>query len=330
MEQQDRSRWNREAINEGVALVHRALGSQRFGRYTLQAAIAAVHAEATDAAETDWREIVAIFDALVQLQPSPVVSLNRAVAIAMRDGPQAGLLEIDAAMQHGELAKYHLAHAARADMLRRLNRTDEARAAYGKALELTQQEPERRFLQGRINALKYFLDAVDFPSSQRLSGRRTKRSVPSTSGATQPGETAAHVPHEESMKYLCFGYYDKDAFDGWTDVERDRMFDTCFAYDDHLRVNGHYLGGEALQPSDTALTLSRKNGTVAITDGPFTETKEQLGGVLILEARDMNHAVQLMSQHPALTYGNSFEIRPVGDMTAIVNASEQRRAQTAQ
>ena len=132
------------------------------------------------------------------------------------------------------------------------------------------------------------------------------------------------------MKYLCFGYYNKDAFDGWTDDERNRMFDTCFTYDDHLRANGHYLGGEALQPSDTALTLSRKHGTVAVTDGPFTETKEQLGGVLILEARDMNHAVQLMSQHPALTYGNSFEIRPVGDMTAIVNASEQRRAHSAQ
>ena len=154
LEQQDRSRWNREAIHEGVALVHRALASRRFGRYTLQAAIAAVHAEATEAAETDWQEIVAIYDALVQLQPSPVVSLNRAVAVAMRDGPQAGLVEIDAAMQHGELAKYHLAHAARADMLRRLNRTDEARAAYGRALGLTQQEPERQFLQGRINELK--------------------------------------------------------------------------------------------------------------------------------------------------------------------------------
>ena len=131
------------------------------------------------------------------------------------------------------------------------------------------------------------------------------------------------------MKYLCFGYYNKDAFDGWTDEERNAMFDTCFAYDDHLRANGHYAGGEALQPSETALTLSRRNGNVMVTDGPYAETKEQLGGVLILEARDMNHAVQLMSQHPALTYGNSFEIRPVGDKTEIVKASEQRRANPA-
>lgn len=129
------------------------------------------------------------------------------------------------------------------------------------------------------------------------------------------------------MKYICLGYYDKDKFDSMPEGERNAMFDTCFEYDDRLRANGHWAGGEALQPAETAKTLSWKKGKVAITDGPFAETKEQLGGILILEARDMDEAVQLMAQHPAQTFGNIFEIRPVGDMTEIVKASEQRRAQ---
>ena len=127
------------------------------------------------------------------------------------------------------------------------------------------------------------------------------------------------------MKYLCFGYYDKDKFEGMTESERNAMFDTCFEYDDHLRANGHWTGGEALQPAETALTLSWKNGKVATTDGPYAETKEQLGGILVLEARDMNHAVQLMGQHPALKYGNIFEVRPAADMSEIEKASAQRR-----
>lgn len=133
------------------------------------------------------------------------------------------------------------------------------------------------------------------------------------------------VYEEKTVKYLCFGYYDKSKFDGMTESERNAMFDTCFEYDDHLRANGHWAGGEALQPAETALTLSQKNGKVITTDGPYAETKEQLGGILMLEARDMNHAVQLIGQHPALTYGNIFEIRPVADISEIVKASEQRR-----
>ncbi|HSY69108.1 MAG TPA: YciI family protein [Edaphobacter sp.] len=127
------------------------------------------------------------------------------------------------------------------------------------------------------------------------------------------------------MKYVCLGYYDKDKFDGMAEGERNAMFDKCFEYDDHLRANGQWAGGEALQSQETALTLYWKNGKVATTDGPYTETKEQLGGILVLEARDMNHAVQLMAQHPAMTYGNIFEIRPAGDMNEIMKASEQRR-----
>src|ERR1700719_4673683 len=154
LENQDRSLWNREQIAEGVALLEKALKSRRFGSYTLQAAIAAGHAEAESVALTEWRQIVALYDQLVRIQPSPVVQLNRAVAIAMRDGPEAGLAHIDAALEHSELANYYLAHSARADMCRRLGRTAEARASYEKALALTQQEPERQFLQERIRQLK--------------------------------------------------------------------------------------------------------------------------------------------------------------------------------
>jgi len=123
------------------------------------------------------------------------------------------------------------------------------------------------------------------------------------------------------------GYYDKGKFDAMTETERNAMFDSCFDYDDHLRANGHWSGGEALQPVETARTVRWKNGKVAITDGPYTETKEQIGGILVLEARDMNHAVQLVGQHPALTFGSIFDIRPVGDMSEIIKASEQRRRQ---
>src|ERR1700720_3020133 len=146
LENQDRSLWNREQIAEGLALLEKALKSSRFGSYTLQAAIAAVHAVAESVAATDWRQIVALYDRLLRIQPSPVVRLNRAVAIAMRDGPEAGLTHIDAVLEHRELANYYLAHAARADMYRRLGRPAEARSAYEKALALTQQEPERQFL----------------------------------------------------------------------------------------------------------------------------------------------------------------------------------------
>jgi RNA polymerase sigma-70 factor (ECF subfamily) len=154
LENQDRSLWDREQIAEGVALLEKALKTHRFGSYTLQAAIAAVHAEAESVAATDWRQIVALYDRLLRIQPSPVVQLNRAVAIAMRDGPEAGLTHIDALLEHGELANYYLAHSARADLYRRLGRTAEARSSYEKALALTQQEPERQFLQERIRQLK--------------------------------------------------------------------------------------------------------------------------------------------------------------------------------
>jgi len=153
LENQDRSLWNRDYIIEGSALVERALSSRQFGPYTLQAAIAAVHAAAPSAAATDWTQIVALYDVLVRADPSPVVELNRAVAVAMRDGPAAGLSLIDAILARGDLGNYHLAHAARADLCRRLGRTAEARASYERALSLAQQEPERRFLERRLAEL---------------------------------------------------------------------------------------------------------------------------------------------------------------------------------
>jgi RNA polymerase sigma-70 factor (ECF subfamily) len=150
LEDQDRSLWNRDQIAEGKALVERALSSRRLDSYTLQAAIVAVHAEAPNAAATDWAEISRLYGGLLRVAPSPVVELNRAVAVAMRDGPDAGLTLIDAILARGDLIDYHLAHAARADLCRRLGRTGEARASYEMALSLARQEPERRFLERRL------------------------------------------------------------------------------------------------------------------------------------------------------------------------------------
>ncbi len=153
LDAQDRSRWDQAQIAEGLALVERALSSRRIGPYTLQAAIAAVHAQAPAAAATDWSQIVGLYDVLVRADPSPVVELNRAAAVAMRDGPLAGLALIDAILARGDLADYHLAHSARADLCRRLGRTAEAREAYERALGLARQEPERRFLERRLREL---------------------------------------------------------------------------------------------------------------------------------------------------------------------------------
>ncbi len=153
LEEQDRSLWNREQIAEGTGLVEQALSSGRFGPYTLQAAIAGVHAGAVDAGATDWAQIVALYGLLVQAEPSPVVELNRAVAMAMRDGPAVGLSLIDAILARGDLADYHLAHSVRAELCRRLGRTDEARASFRRALELARQAPERRFLERRLAEL---------------------------------------------------------------------------------------------------------------------------------------------------------------------------------
>mgnify|MGYP003339822748 FL=1 len=154
LDRQDRSRWDRHLIREGLALVERALTSRRFGPYTLQAAIAAVHAEAPNGAATDWAQIVALYDLLARAAPSPIVDLNRAVAVAMRDGPAAGLVLVDAILARGELTDYHLLHATRADLCRRLGDKPNARSSYERALALTKQEPERRFLEQRLAELE--------------------------------------------------------------------------------------------------------------------------------------------------------------------------------
>ena len=153
LDDQDRARWSRELIAEGTALVERALASRRIGPYTLQAAISAVHAEAPTAAATDWAQIVGLYEVLLRADPSPVIELNRAVAVAMRDGPAAGLALIDALLARGALADYHLAHSARAELCRRLGRAADARASYLRALELARQEPQRRFLERRLSEL---------------------------------------------------------------------------------------------------------------------------------------------------------------------------------
>jgi RNA polymerase sigma-70 factor (ECF subfamily) len=154
LDDQDRLLWNRDQIAEGLALVQQALSSRRFGPFTLQATIAAVHAEASNAAATDWAQIVGLYDVLARANPSPVVELNRAVAVAMRDNPSAGLALIDAILDRGDLLDYYLAHSARADLCRRLGKIAEARASYQRALTLAQQEPARRFLQRRFDELQ--------------------------------------------------------------------------------------------------------------------------------------------------------------------------------
>jgi RNA polymerase sigma-70 factor (ECF subfamily) len=150
---QDRALWNRDLIAEGSALVEKALLSRRFGPYSLQAAIAALHGEAPSADATDWVEIVGLYDVLMRIDPSPVVELNRAVAVAMRDGPAAGLALIDAILARGDLRDYHLAHAAHADMSRRLGKAAQARVSYERAIALTRQGPEQRFLERRLAEL---------------------------------------------------------------------------------------------------------------------------------------------------------------------------------
>jgi len=127
------------------------------------------------------------------------------------------------------------------------------------------------------------------------------------------------------VKYICLGYIGPEKFESMSDSERNAMMDECFTYDDDLRRNGHWAGGEALQPPNTAMTVYWKNGKVAVTDGPYAETKEQLGGILVLEARDLNHAIQLMSQHPGVKYGSLFEIRPAADLNVMIQESERRR-----
>jgi RNA polymerase sigma-70 factor (ECF subfamily) len=181
LENQDRALWNREQIAEGVALVEKALSSRRFGPYTLQAAIAAVHAEAESTAATDWRQIVALYNQLVRIQPSPVVHLNRAVAIAMRDGPEAGLTHIDAVLEHGELANYYLAHSARAEMCRRLGRTDEARSSYEKALAL------------KNDALR-FLSEQETGHRKQTTKNKEKKSCHSILFVTTSPTTSARPP----------------------------------------------------------------------------------------------------------------------------------------
>ena len=131
------------------------------------------------------------------------------------------------------------------------------------------------------------------------------------------------------MKYICVGYYEPRKVENMSESERNAMFDECFSYDDELRRNGHFAAGEALGSANTAMTVHRKNGKVAVTDGPYAETKEQLGGILVLEARDLNQAIQLMSQHPSLKYGSSFEIRPSADLTEMMRESERRRRKDA-
>jgi hypothetical protein len=154
------------------------------------------------------------------------------------------------------------------------------------------------------------------------------RRLTSIPRATEDLTIELHKKKEGVMKYIVFGYT-PDKFEKMSEIERNAMFDECFTYDDELRKNGHWAFGEAVQPSSATMTVSARNGKVAVTDGPYAETKEQLGGIMVLEARDLNHAIQLISRHPALKMGTPFEIRPVFSMDEIMRESEQRRGKVA-
>jgi len=183
LDEQDRSRWDSALITEGTSLVERALRSGRFGPYTIQAAISAVHAEAQNPAATDWNEIVGLYDVLLRSDPSPIVELNRAVAVAMRDGPDAGVKLIDEIFARGDLLDYRLAHAARADLCRRLRRVEDARASYERAIALTKQEPERRFLERQLRELQ----ATDLVAPTAPKATPSKKRTSQQEGRRGPG-----------------------------------------------------------------------------------------------------------------------------------------------
>ncbi len=207
LEEQDRSLWDRPAIEEGVALVRRAMASRRFGPYTLQAAIASFHAEAPSADKTDWARIAGLYDVLLRADPSPVVELNYAVAVAMRDGPETGLAMIDRLLGRGELADYYLAHAARADLCRRLGRTAEARPSYERALALARQEPERRFLARRLAGLYEAPDPAETKGGTNLvdfgERRTTRRRARTTRGRSGLRKERPRCRQEPSAFTAC-------------------------------------------------------------------------------------------------------------------------------
>ena len=261
--------------------MEQSLLSRRFGSYTIQAAISAVHSEASTPGATDWGEIVGLYDALMRTDPSPVVELNRSVAVAMRDGPAAGLAIIDAILERGDLVDYRLAHAARADLCRRLGRVADARRSYERAIALTQQEPERRFLERQLADLGTLA-----PSAAAI-----------TKDVCESGR---------DMKYLCLVYLEKEKLRAVPDSE-------CMTCGDGFRKSGLLVAAEALQPVETAATVRIRGGKVSVTDGPFAETKEQLAGFYLLDARDLNEAIQMAAKIPPAREG-SVEVRPVREL----------------
>ncbi len=295
----------------------RLLSSRQFGPYTIQAAIAAVHAEAPNAAATDWAEIVGLYDVLLRADSSPVIELNRAVAVAMRDGPAAGLALIDAILGRGDLLDYRLAHAARAELCRRLGRTADARASYERALALTRQEPERRFLERRLAELEaeaHGITRVEGPCVDPGPARTTSgsgvvprpRPKPRHQSLRPRLETRDDPRPETPMKYLCLVYLEEQKLHAVPDSE-------CFACGNGFRKSGLLIAAEALQAVETATTVRVRNGKMSITDGPFAETKEQLAGFYLIEARDLNDAIQVAAKIPPAREG-SIEVRPVREL----------------
>ena len=290
---QDRSLWNREQIAEGSALVERALASRRFGPYTLQAAIAAVHADAATADATDWREIVGLYDVLLEAEPSPVIELNRAVAVAMRDGPSAGLALVDAHPRPRRSAG--LPPGARGP---------------GGSLPPARR---RRGGPGLLRAGARSHPAGTRAAVSRAAAGRVAR-LADAGGRIRPprfDQGCPTVSKENAMRFLCLIRAEK-VMEQLTPADAAKHFEDYRDFTAAIRESGHFAGANRLLPPETATTVRVRNGKVSTTDGPFAETKEQLGGYYLVESRDRDEAVRIAARIPGAWIG-SVEVRPVAE-----------------
>ncbi|ASC73522.1 hypothetical protein XM38_044890 [Halomicronema hongdechloris C2206] len=286
LEDQDRALWNVNYIAEGRELVQQVLAAGRVGVYTVQAAIAAIHAEAPSTTATAWNQIVTWYDILLQLHPSPVVELNRAVAVAMRDGPVEGLQLVDTLLKQGQLNNYHLAHAARADLCRRLGKTTAARDAYQQALTLVKQDPERRFLEKRLQEL----------------GRTDASPLPNGLILKNPYELG-----DFTMKVMVLVKATADSEAGVMPTEE--ILTAMGQFNEELVKAGVMLAGEGLHPSSKGVRVQCSGKHRTIIDGPFTETKELIAGFWIWQVQSMAEAIDWIKRSPF--QDGEIELRPV-------------------
>ena len=310
LDEQDRSRWNRALIAEGAALVRTALSTQRIGPYSVQAAIAAVHAEAASAADTDWREIVGLYDLLLRITPSPIVALNRTVAIAMRDGPEAGPRATRPVLARGRARRL----PARVRGARRLLPPPGA-APGARAPTSAPSSSRRRVRHGASwNGGSRPCRLRPESSADSMVYALAHISCAALSKTPRPFDQLS-TEGDPRVKYLCLVYLSPEEWNSAPD-------EACMACGDELRASGHFITGTPLHPTHTATTVRVRNGQLTVTDGPFAETKEQLAGFYLIDARDLNEAIQLASKIPPAKFG-SIEVRPTREL--VVSRNTPRR-----